>query len=104
MVSRKQLVKKWESAKGKMSIANEKSENIKSNLACLLENQENLDLHAGELMQEVSKGAINTGSVGGYTDGVAASDSYIFKPIALALVRRTFPDLFANKVAIKFDM
>lgn len=98
MVNSKQLVKKWEAAKGKMSIADVKDRDIKTNLAKLLENQEQIDIHAGELMMEASNGAINTGTLGGATDGVAASDSYIFKPIALALVRRTFPDLFANKI------
>ena len=39
MVNSKQLVKKWEAAKGKMSIADVKDRDIKTNLAKLLENQ-----------------------------------------------------------------
>jgi hypothetical protein len=33
----------------------------------------------------------------GYLDGSQSDSAYQFKPIALALVRRTFPELFANK-------
>lgn len=93
------LIKKWEQAAGKMSIKDVKDRYIKENLATLLENQEKKDMNGQEIMTEASNhGAINYGNLGGYTDSAAASDSWIFRPIALALVRRTFPDLFANKV------
>jgi len=92
------LVKKWEAAEGKMSIKEIKDKYVKENLATLLENQERKDFNGGEILEESSQGAMNYGTMGGYTDGAAASDSWIFRPIALALVRRTFPDLFANKV------
>jgi hypothetical protein len=92
------LVKKWEAAEGKMSIKDIKDRYIKENLATLLENQERKDFNGQEVLTETSQGVTNYGSLGGYTDGAAASDSWIFRPIALALVRRTFPDLFANKV------
>jgi hypothetical protein len=92
------LVKKWESAEGKMSVKDIKDKYIKENLSTLLENQERKDFNGGEILNESSQGAMNYGTMGGYTDGGAASDSWIFRPIALALVRRTFPDLFANKV------
>jgi hypothetical protein len=92
------LIKKWEQAEGKMSIKDLKDRHIKENLATLLENQEKKDFNGQEVLAETSQGVTNYGSLGGYTDGAAASDSWIFRPIALALVRRTFPDLFANKV------
>lgn len=92
------LIKKWEQAEGKMSIKDIKDRYVKENLATLLENQERKDLNGQEVLGESSQGAINYSSLGGYTDGAGASDSWIFRPIALALVRRTFPDLFANKV------
>lgn len=92
------LIKKWETAEGKMSIKDIKDRYVKENLATLLENQERKDFSGDDVLNETSQGEINTGSMGGYTGGAAASDSWIFRPIALALVRRTFPDLFANKV------
>jgi hypothetical protein len=98
VVNKRELLKKWEGAKGNMSIKNIANSDIRGNMAVMLENQETTDFTNMSLLREASAGAINTGTLGGYTDGVAASDSYIFKPIALALVRRTFPDLFAHKV------
>lgn len=93
------LIKKWEQAEGKMSIKDIKDRYVKENLATLLENQERKDFNGQEVIGEASNhGSTNYGSLGGFTDGAAASDSWIFRPIALALVRRTFPDLFANKV------
>lgn len=92
------LIKKWEAAEGKMSIKDIKDRYIKENLATLLENQEKKDFNGQEVLTETSQGNMNYGNLGGYTDGAGASDSWIFRPIALALVRRTFPDLFANKV------
>lgn len=92
------LIKKWEAAEGKMSIKDIKDRYIKENLATLLENQERKDFNGQEVLTEASQGENTYGNLGGYTDGAAASDSWIFRPIALALVRRTFPDLFANKV------
>jgi len=92
------LIKKWEQADGKMSIKDIKERHVKENLATLLENQERKDFNGQEVLGESSQGAINYGGLGGFSDGAAASDSWIFRPIALALVRRTFPDLFANKV------
>jgi hypothetical protein len=92
------LIKKWETAEGKMSIKEIKDRYVKENLATLLENQERKDFNGSEVITESSQGNMNYGNMGGFTDGAAASDSWIFRPIALALVRRTFPDLFANKV------
>jgi len=92
------LIKKWELAEGKMSIKDIKDRYVKENLATLLENQERKDFNGQEVLGESSQGAINYGSLGGYASGETASDSWVFRPIALALVRRTFPDLFANKV------
>ena len=98
VVNKRELLKKWESAKGKMSIKDIKESDIKGNLAVMLENQESVDFSNMSLLTEASAGTINTGSLGGFTDGLGDTSSYIFKPIALALVRRTFPDLFAHKV------
>lgn len=94
----KSLVEKWSKAKGKMSIAGIADPYVRQNMAVMLEAQEKSDLNYMSVLTEAAPGSVNTGTLGGYTDGVAATDSYIFKPIALALVRRTFPDLIANKL------
>jgi len=98
-MNKKEIVRKWEAAEGKMSIKDIKDVYVKENLAQLLENQEQKDWNGNDLfLAEASQGAVNTGTLGGTTDGSSDPQSYIFRPVALALVRRTFPDLFANKV------
>lgn len=100
-MSRSKLVQKWEGAKGRLSIKELNDIYVKENMAQLLENQERKDWNGNDLfLTEASNAATSElGLAGlGYTDGVAASDAWKFRPIALALVRRTFPDLFANKV------
>jgi len=113
---KQQLVRKWESAKGPMSIKNIEDPYIKENLATLLENQERKDFNGNQIFlgENISgDGATSTGAL----DGAFGSGSlpgsglpgdggpsnwqggdWRFRPVALALQRRTFPDLFANKV------
>lgn len=92
----KQLVEKWESAPGKMSIKDIADQDVKKNLATLLENQENKSFNDqrgafGNLF-ETSQASTTVGS-----STVNDVNAGAFQPIALALVRRTFPALFANK-------
>lgn len=104
---KKQLVEKWEAASGKMSIKDIKDQYVKENLAQLLENQEVKDFNGQEIFSETSQGSISTSQQAAdgkiYTQ-YPGSQTYAqdnaawqFRPVALALVRRTFPDLFANK-------
>jgi len=107
---KQQLVSKWESAKGPMSIKSIEDPYIKENLATLLENQERKDFNGNQIFME-SDGATTTGGLdtafgdGGPT-GVAGDGGpsgwtggdWRHRPVALALMRRTFPDLFANKI------
>ena len=87
MSIRTDLLKKWEKANGKMSISNIQDENLRENLAVLLENQSSSKVR--DLILEANNFNITS------PDSEATGQ---FKPIALALVRRTFPELFANKV------
>jgi hypothetical protein len=87
-----QLVEKWSNVEGKMSIASIEDRYIKENLAILLENQESKDLKR-ELIPEASQG-YTTGTVAQTHAGLDGA----FSPISLALVRRTMPELFANKI------
>lgn len=100
MISKKELVKKWESAEGKMSIKDIADPYLKENLAQLLENQESKDFNGQEVFLTESDGVVNVGQLAsdGLSNGVASLDAYKFRPVALALVRRSFPDLFANKI------
>jgi hypothetical protein len=93
------LIAKWSDPElGAISIANIKNRDIQENLAQLLENQEQKDFH-GNILSESDTGQFisGLGNVGGQIDGSANSAAYQFKPVSLALVRRTFPALFANK-------
>ena len=104
---RAKLVKKWESAEGKMSLKGIKDPYLKENLAQLLENQEMKDFNGQEVFSEAAQGEVTLAQLGGagqtYSQYPGAgtfaadADAYRFRPVALALVRRTFPDLFANK-------
>lgn len=84
-----ELVKYWEDVPGKMSIASEKDQYIKENLAILLNNQKQKDIKA----ETIFESTITNTEAGTNAGGTGA-----FSPISLALVRRTFPELFANKV------
>ncbi len=109
---KEQLVRKWESAKGPMSIKSIEDSYVKENLATLLENQERKDFNGNQIFlgeAQTGDGATSTAAM----DGAYGSDAgtagnggpsnwqggdWRFRPVALALMRRTFPDLFANKV------
>lgn len=90
------LVKKWsdkEKVKGSMNISSIEDKYIKENMAMLLDNQATYDF-SGSLLTEA---ASTTGPSYANLDASTNAD-WKFRPIALALQRRTFPDLFANKV------
>ena len=110
---KERLVRKWEAAKGPMSIKAIEDPYIKENLAQLLENQEVKDFSGSTMFSEsgayASDGATSDGSLDGaygsypQTAGNGGPSNWKggdwkFRPVALALQRRTFPDLFANKV------
>jgi hypothetical protein len=86
MSIRTDLVKKWDAAEGKMSLASIQDEFVKENLAVLLENQSSTKVK--DLVMESNNFSMSA------PDSESTGQ---FKPIALALVRRTFPELFANK-------
>jgi len=103
---KERLVQKWSAMKGPMSIKNIEDYGVKENLAQLLENQEKKDFQGRDLFLAESDGATNTaaldgaftpGDIGGPNSNWQGGD-WKFRPVALALQRRTFPDLFANKV------
>lgn len=106
------LVEKWEKAPEKVSAKGVEDLNVRDGLVQLLENQDSISLDSpegvfsnpGSLLKEDlsgAPGATTDGSMG-YTgsDNVYANDpANVFRPVSMALVRRTFPDLFAHKCA-----
>lgn len=89
----KQLVEKWSAVPGKMSIASIEDGDIQKNMATLLQNIDEGAGQPGQLFAEAS--------TAGNTIGTATVDDTskgAFAPMTLALMRRTFPGLFANKV------
>jgi hypothetical protein len=86
----KALVEKWENMPGKMSIKDIQDIHVKEQLAVLLENQDTKNLKK-EFLGEASSISNTVAQTHAGLDGA-------FSPIALALVRRTFPELFANSI------
>jgi hypothetical protein len=93
-----QLIAKWSDEQlGAISIASIKNRDIQENMAQLLESQATKDFHGNILGEDTGAFATGLGNVGGNIDGSANAAAYQFKPVSLALVRRSFPALFANK-------
>lgn len=89
---KKSLVKKWSGVQGPLSVKSIEDAYVRENMAVLLENQETRDIMGG-MINEAASGSTNWTNLDASTN-----QDWKFRPIALALVRRTFPELFANKV------
>jgi len=87
-----EVMKKWSDSEelGRLSIG-DLSEDLQENMATLLENQESVDFNGDDVLNEANF-SNSTNSI------TQLGQDSAYKPIALALVRRTFPALFANKV------
>jgi len=87
-----EVMKKWSNSEelGRLSIK-DLPEDMQEPMATLLENQESIDFNGDDILNE-AQFSNSIGSISQLDHGSA------YKPIALALVRRTFPALFANKV------
>ena len=87
------LVERWEKAPRSLSVANIKDKYIKANTAKLLENQRAQSV--GLITEDFSTGVSGpTGLNQGIPNG--GDGKGVFAPISMALVRRVFPQLFAN--------
>src|SRR5574344_956819 len=87
------LVERWEKAPRSLSVANIKDKYIKANTAQLLENQRAQPV--GLITEDFSTGVSGpTGLNQGIPNG--GDGKGVFAPISMALVRRVFPQLFAN--------
>ncbi len=98
MFSRKAIVEKWENKPAPLSIADIQDPAVKENMAILLEVHEQDMLETLQSINEAAGNSTNSLAALGTLDGSQSNDAYKFKPIALAMVRRTFPELWANKV------
>ena len=88
-----EIIEKWSNMPGKMAITNIEDRHIRENMAKILENQDRVAKRRLPLMLEASKG---TTTVAGATLNDTGAGA--FAPVTLALMRRTFPGLFAHKV------
>lgn len=92
----KQLVEQWSAVEGNLSIAGITDESIQENLAILLNNQDKKNVEKELFQESFGTGVAASGANQGAPD--SGSTKGVFAPISMALVRRTFPSLFANKV------
>ena len=88
-----QYMKEWMDLEGPLSIKGIDDRYVRENTAILMQNQKTKDL--GKALFETH--TINVGAPAAMNVGFPESGNYgSFAPIALALVRRVFPHLFAN--------
>lgn len=88
------LIKKWSNPKlGQLSLEGISDHDVKANMALLMENQVTKKINEELALTEASQ-AYTTASQANVHQGQDGA----FSPITLALVRRTFPQLFANKI------
>ena len=89
------LLDKWSKAPGSLSISSIKDYNVRMNTARLLENQNKGNLSENLLTEDFTQGV---GAPLGLDQGIphGGDAKGVFAPISMALVRRVFPQLFAN--------
>ena len=89
------MMERWGKAPGGMSVAGIKDNLIRYNTARLLENQQTKNLGTELLTEDFTQGV---GAPLGLDQGIphGGDAKGVFAPISLALVRRVFPQLFAN--------
>ena len=90
---KKELVKKWSGVKGPLNVKAIEDVYVRENMSLLLDNQATRDITGAYIAEAAPSGAQSWSAL----DASTNSD-WRFRPIALALTRRTFPELFANKV------
>lgn len=91
MKMRKELVAQWNKVKGGLTTRTISDFYIRENMAQILENQKYWG--SNELFLEGADGNVSISNLDASTNV-----DWRFRPITMALQRRTFPDLFAHKV------
>lgn len=96
----KTLVEKWSSpARGKVGVGSIANKQIKENCAAMLENQQKQVLKEASFNTGISSLAIGASPKGNLLPGGKGMGAYgPLGGMSMALVRQTFPALFANKV------
>lgn len=89
------MMDRWGKAPGGLSVAGIKDNLVRYNTARLLENQQTKNLGSELLTEDFTQGV---GAPLGLDQGIphGGDAKGVFAPISLALVRRVFPQLFAN--------
>lgn len=98
--NREEVLKKWEAKEGLCSVKDIADPDVKMNTAILMEMHEQDLIETQQRIDEAAYASSTTNSLAalGSLDGSSNTDAYKFKSIAMAMVRRTFPELWANKV------
>ena len=89
------MMERWGKAPGGLSVAGIKDNLVRYNTARLLENQQTKNLGSELLTEDFTQGV---GAPLGLDQGIphGGDAKGVFAPISMALVRRVFPQLFAN--------
>ena len=92
---RKEIVDYWSNVEEGLSVADIGNKYIKENVAQLMENQVTQDIYSGALLEDFG---IGVGAPTGADQGIphGGDAKAVFAPVSLALVRRVYPQLFAN--------
>ncbi len=98
--NREAVLKKWIEKEGPASVKNITDPDVQMNTAILMEAHEQDLLESMQRIDEAANATSTTNSLAalGTLDGSSNVDAYKFKPIAMAMVRRSFPELWAHKV------
>lgn len=93
---KREIVERWSKAPAGLSVSNIEDRYVRQNVAQLMENQKTQDL--GSALNEDF--GIGVGAPLGADQGIphGGDAKAVFAPISLALVRRVFPQLFANQL------
>lgn len=98
--NREKVLQKWIEKEGPCSVKDITDPDIQMNTAILMEVHEEDLLESMQRIDEAANATSTTNSLAalGTLDGSSNVDAYKFKPIAMAMVRRSFPELWAHKV------
>ena len=93
------ILEKWETIDSKLNVSEIKDETVRISTALMLENEATKAWDGG-IISEDAHAVTSIASLAGLgmTDGSADQEAYAYRPVAMALLRRVYPDLFAHKI------
>ena len=94
--SSEQYIREWSEIQGPLSIKNIEDKYVRENMAIMLNTQKTVDLGKALFTESFGTGVGAPAALNLGFPNVGPENAGSFAPIALALVRRVFPHLFAN--------